>query len=135
MEKRVYLEGDLIFDAGTKATHFYVVKRGKVWFNLNDEKFRAYPFAETNTFFGELELFDESSHKWAVSAKNKVVCFTIPKVTFLKLFTEMDIRMDFFKSIVERYRKFEAFERECGRSLRRQLRIKQKFTDEVNKTK
>jgi CRP-like cAMP-binding protein len=99
---------------------------------MNDEKFRGYPFAETDSHFGELELFDDSTRKWAVSAKNKVIAFVIPKNEFLKLFTESDIRMGLFKSIVERHTNFEAYERECGRSLRRQLRLKEKIKKEVN---
>ena len=135
MEKRIYLEGDTIYDVGSIATHFYVIKKGKVWLTMNNEKFKDYPFVETNSYFGELELFDESTRKWAVVAKNKVIIYSIPKNDFLKLFTELDIRVDFFKSIVERHKKFESFERECGRQLRRQLRVKEKFAREVNATK
>ena len=30
MEKRVYLPGDMIYQEGGKATHFYVIKKGVV---------------------------------------------------------------------------------------------------------
>jgi len=94
-----------------------------------------YPFAESDSFFGELELFDESKRKWGISAKNKVIVYVIPKNEFLKLFTEFEIRMYFFKFIVDRYTNLESYERDCGRNLRRQLRVKKKFIKEINKTK
>ena len=135
MEKRVYLEGDLIYDAGGPATHFYVIKRGKCWLTMNDEQFEGYPFAEVDSHFGELELFDNSSRRWAVTAKNKVIAFVLPKTDFLKLFQEDEVRINFLKSIVDRNMSFEAYERDCARHLRRMARYKEKFVNEVNQTK
>ena len=103
MEKRIYLEGELVYDSGSAAAHFYVIKSGSVWFTMNNSEFNCCPFVETNSYFGELELFDGSPRKWAVSAKSKLVVFTIPKNEFLKLFIDHDIRLDFFETMIQRY--------------------------------
>lgn len=32
MEKRMYNVGDYIYQKGSKSTHFFVIRKGKVWF-------------------------------------------------------------------------------------------------------
>jgi hypothetical protein len=102
---------------------------------MDDEQFMDYPFAEIDSYFGELELFDDSLRRWTVTAKNTLEVFTIPKNDYLKLFKEDKIRHTFFEQIVDRFYNLRAYHRECGRNLRRWTRVKDKLMNRVNSIK
>jgi CRP-like cAMP-binding protein len=46
MEKKVFIKGDVIFERGSPSTYFYVLKSGKVWFMMNQDQLKHYPFME-----------------------------------------------------------------------------------------
>lgn len=82
---------------------------------------------EVEDWFGEFELFDETPRKWSVMAKSKCVVYQVPKTLFLRLFDKKEIRKGFLKATIERISCLEKAERECGRVLRRNGRVKNKM--------
>jgi signal-transduction protein with cAMP-binding, CBS, and nucleotidyltransferase domain len=75
MEKRVFIKGDIIFERGAPSSHFYVIKSGRVRFMMNQDDFKSYPFTEISQWFGEFELFEETTRRWTAVAKNKVILY------------------------------------------------------------
>lgn len=135
MEKRVYLKGDVIFERGAPSAYFFVIRTGKVWFMMNQDEFKTYPFMEVQDWFGEFEMFDETPRKWALMAKNKVVVYLIPRIEFLRMLDSEKIRTGFLTATVDRIEKMEMSERECGRTLRRNGRVKDKIKRVLQKAK
>lgn len=58
MQKAVFLKGQRIYEKGSGSRHFYVIKKGSVWFLSNEEGAKDMPFMEVDSYFGEFELFD-----------------------------------------------------------------------------
>jgi signal-transduction protein with cAMP-binding, CBS, and nucleotidyltransferase domain len=80
-------------------------------------------------------MFDETPRKWAVMAKNKCVVYMIPRFYFLEILENEYIRRRFLTCTVERIQKMESTERECGRILRRNGRVKSKIQKVLDKAK
>ena len=129
MEKRMYNVGDYIYQKGSKSTHFFVIRKGKAWFMQSQEKHNAYPFAEVDSYFGEFELFEESTRRWTVLAKTFLVVYAIPRNEFLDLLKEREYRDPFLKNVAERYENFIKFDRECSRAVRRLDRVEHKIKE------
>ena len=127
MEKRYYNIGDLIYDKGSVASHFFVLRKGKVFFMQSEEKDGSFPFMEVDSYFGEFELFEERKRRWTVMARSAVVVYAIKKLDFFKFFKEPKYREPFLHYMTWREREFNKADRECGRAIRRAQRAQEKL--------
>lgn len=125
----MYNSGDFIYQKGSKSTHFFVVRRGKVWFMQSSEKHSSYPFMEVDSFFGEFDLFEGTTRRYTVVAKSFMVVYAIKKKDFLNIFTENEFRIPFLMSMIERLETFQKSDRECSRAVRRLVRVEDKMRD------
>lgn len=135
MSERVYSPGDLIYERGAVSDFFYVIAQGEICFMMNSEELKAYSFIQTSSYFGEIELFQESNRMWSVKAKGKLIVYALPKNDFFKLFTDPRIRRAFFEESLVRMKKFGKSQRECGRELRRVKRAQEKVKKFMAKNK
>jgi len=120
MEKRYYQVGDLIYDKGSVSTHFFVIRKGKVFFLQSEEKDGSFPFMEVDSYFGEFELFDDRKRRWTVMAASKsLIIYTISKIDFFEFFRELKYRVPFLMNMTQREENFNKADRECGRAIRR----------------
>jgi signal-transduction protein with cAMP-binding, CBS, and nucleotidyltransferase domain len=106
----------------------------------------AYPFMEVDSYFGDFELFEESSRRWTVVAKSFIVAYSIPRNDFLDLVKEKQYREPFLINMMIRLEKFAKADRECSRAVRRLDRVesrikkvkldaKQKLEDKIKQAK
>lgn len=135
MSERCYSPGDFIYERGAVSDFFYVIAQGKVSFMMNNEEWKAYPFIRTSSYFGEIELFQETNRMWSVKAIEKIIVYALPKNDFFKLFTDPRIRRAFFEESFERLEHFNKAQRECGRELRRAKRAQDKIKKFMEKNK
>jgi len=116
-----YEFGELIYEEGQVASHFYVIKKGSVWAlssTSNQEIFgdiNSIPFVSINTFFGEFEILEGSHRKWSVVALENTVVLTIPKADFLHILDDHKIGSAFLQSTFERLNLFNQYEKESIR--------------------
>lgn len=129
METRIYSIGDIIFHKGEKPTNFFVIKSGEVWFMQKQKELGTYPFIQVDSYFGEIEIFDEETKlKWTVAAKSPVVVFAISKNDLLSICDDYpEFRRSLHKKMVERLKFFQKSDRECGRAIRRVGRVNKKI--------
>lgn len=135
MKEMVYNPEELIFERGAVADFFYVIAQGSVQFMMNSEELKTYPFIETSSYFGEIELFENSTRMWTVRAKMKLIVYILPKNEFFKLLTDPRIRGAFLAESSRRMNKFDKARRECGRALRRVKRAQGKVHKFMAKNK
>lgn len=95
----------------------------------NQEEIGTYPFVQIDSYFGEIELFeDEMRRKWGVTARTPLVLFAISKNNFFKICDKFDdFRRALHKKMVERHSYFDKCDRECGRAIRRVNRVDKKI--------
>jgi CRP-like cAMP-binding protein len=103
MEKHVYLPGDIIFHEGSKATHFYVIKKGAVWNIVSSIDSDFYPFMEVKSYFGGYEAFNGMKNAWNVMAKTLTVIFSIHIDDFRKIFENTKFLELFMKQEEKRF--------------------------------
>lgn len=135
MREMVYNPGEIIFERGAVSDFFYVIARGSVYFMMSNEELKIYPFIETSSYFGEIELFENSTRMWTVKANSKVILYTLPKNEFFKFLTDPRIRAAFFEESSTRMKKLGKAQRECGRALRRVQRAQNKVKKFIEKNK
>jgi len=177
MEEKIYTKGEIIFEAGSPSSTFFVVKRGKVWLMTNlrvlttvelnrrsvaverietiarrsksrsrakiiteeeysnklSNKVYSYPFAEIDSFFGELELLNSENEGrlWSCIAKKNTIVYTIPKSVFQNIFNSNEFIDVARQAIKKRYLKFRRFEDNC----RKILREKEEISEKIEKKK
>ena len=77
------------------------------------------PFMEVNSYFGEFELIDKSYRQWTVIAKKECTTYTIPRDTFIEIFTEPKRRDPFLRSLKERLNNFLEAEKKCKKGVKK----------------
>ena len=128
MQKAVFLKGQRIYEKGSGSRHFYVIKKGSVWFLSNEEGAKDMPFMEVDSFFGEFELFDLSKRRHSVVAKKVTVVYVLKRKDFLNtLMQEKQIRTPFQEAMKSRILEFDKADRACGREIRRKKRVDMKL--------
>lgn len=123
MEKRVYLPGDMIYNEGGKATHFYVIKKGAVWALVSSVDSDFYPFMEINSFFGGHEALNSMKNPWNIMAKTKTVIFSIHIDEFKKIFENTKYFDPFVETEKERFEEMSQVDELCGETIQNLLEM------------
>lgn len=79
-----------------------------------------YPFVEINSFFGEIEIFENSKVRNHICiAKKNTLLYTIPKIDLLNIFKKKEYNDRMLKFIKTRKKQFMSFEKKCRKHLRK----------------
>ena len=88
LTRRLYRQGDVVFDEGDESKELYIVAMGSASARLRlpgtDRQTRLITFSP-GTVFGELALLDQEARSATVEADEDLVCYVLDRATFEKL--------------------------------------------------
>ena len=97
-------DGEVVFHENTYGYKLFIIKEGSVdIFKCNEKQ----PVAKLSVSdcFGEMSLFDDSSHSATVRAVGRLECIVIPKEGFLDILNEYpSIAVEMLKVLAKRLR-------------------------------
>ena len=66
---------EYVYEKGSKADSFFVIRKGSVEFMMSDNSFAFMPFLLTRDWFGEIELLNQTRRKWSVKSRGKTILY------------------------------------------------------------
>lgn len=76
---------DIVYEKGSKADSFYVIRSGSVEFLMGDTVFDSMAFLQSRDWFGEIEIINQTRRKWSIRCKGKTSIYKIAVDYFFDL--------------------------------------------------
>lgn len=128
MERQVYLKGTVIFEKGSSAKNFFLIRSGAVWFYDQSKEGEIIPLLEVDSYFGEFELFTKKSNRmFSVIAKKKTTVLILSKGDLMDLLHHPSHRLPFISSSNTRLGEFRKISRQMVREVRRREKVFKKM--------
>jgi CRP-like cAMP-binding protein len=91
------------------------------------------PFMEVDSYFGEFELFDDSTRRWTVVAESNCILYTIPKNIFFDLLLDEKRQHTFLLELRERLSNFLLAEQETLKNIKKMEMSSQEVIEKFEK--
>ena len=91
------------------------------------------PFMEVDSYFGEFELFDDSTRRWTVVAESNCILYTIPKNIFFDLLLDEKRQHTFLLELRDRLSNFLLAEQETLKNIKKMEMSSQEVIEKFEK--